>query len=248
MTGIYEIRNIINNNYYIGSAKNINRRWDRHRSGLRHNKHENVYLQRAWNKYGEEKFTFKVVEECDVSKLLTLEQKYLNLKPEYNIGITSSGGDNLTNNPNRLSIIEKIKETLHETINNMTEEERKIKWGRNGEDNPNWKGGTSYNYCTCGKQIAPKNKYCIKCLPRNDENNSFFNKHHTDETKKKLSEQRKGKYKGTQNIKFMIDNIEYFSLGDAHNKLSIPIPTILYRLKSKNIKFENYKYINDTKC
>jgi hypothetical protein len=58
-----------------------------------------------------------------------------------------------------------------------------------------------------------------------------------------MSVQRKGKYNGTQNIKFKIDNIEYFSLGDAHNKLSIPIPTILYRLKSNNPKFNNYNYI-----
>lgn len=53
--------------------------------------------------------------------------------------------------------------------------------------------------------------------------------------KKKLSEQRKGKYNGNQNIKFTIDDIEYFSLGDASNKLYIPITTIKWRLKSKTI-------------
>lgn len=243
--GIYEIRNVINNKYYIGSSKNIKKRWWRHKNDLKNNNHNNIHLQRAWNKYGKNNFIFKVIEECKIEDLLSLEQKYLDLKPEYNIGITSSGGDNLTNNPNKLDIINRIKHTLNEKISNMTEEERKLKWGRNGEDNPNWKGGITHNYCSCGKEIAPGNKYCSDCRPRSGENNPFFNKHHTDETKNKLSEQRKGKYNGTQNIKFTIDGIEYFSLGDAHNKLNIPIPTILFRLKSKNLKFENYKYLNN---
>jgi group I intron endonuclease len=243
MTGIYKIRNIINNDYYIGSAKNIKRRWDRHRCGLRNNKHENIILQRAWNKYGEENFVFEIIENCEINMLLELEQKYLNLKPVYNIGITASGGDNISNNPNKNNIIIKMKKSLSNTIQNMNEIERKLTYSRPMEKNPNWKGGISVKYCSCGKKIAPENKFCIKCLPRKKENNPFYNKHHTNETKKILSEKRKGKYSGTQNINFSIDNIEYFSLGDAHNKLGIPIPTILYRLKSKSKKFENYKYI-----
>jgi hypothetical protein len=51
-----------------------------------------------------------------------------------------------------------------------------------------------------------------------------------------------GSYYGNQNIKFTIDGVEYFSLGEASKKLKIPITTILWRLKSKNKRFENYKY------
>jgi group I intron endonuclease len=243
MIGIYRIKNIINNKCYYGSAKNIKRRWVLHKSALKHNRHENIYLQRAWNKYGEEKFIFEIIEECEIDKLLIVEQKYLNINPEYNIGKQANGGDNLTNHPNKTAIINKIKFKINKNIENMSPEERKRKFSRPMEKNPNWKGGSSINYCLCGKQIAPENKYCIKCLPRKGENNPFYNKKHSENTKKIMSVQRKGKYNGTQNIKFKIDNIEYFSLGDAHNKLSIPIPTILYRLKSNNPKFNNYNYI-----
>jgi group I intron endonuclease len=243
MTGIYKIRNKINNKCYYGSAKNIKRRWARHKSQLKHNRHENIVLQRAWNKYGEENFEFVVVEICDENNLLITEQNYLDLKPEYNIGRQASGGDNLTNHPNRNDIICERKVSNRRRIDEMSDNDRKRIWSRPKENNGKWSGGVSIKYCVCGKQIASEHKYCIECLPRNGENNPFYNKHHTEKTKRELSELRKGKYNGTQNIKFMIDDVEYFSLGDAHIKLGTPIATILWRLKSKNKKFENYKYL-----
>jgi group I intron endonuclease len=242
MTGIYKIRNIINDKIYIGSAKDIKKRWRRHKCGLRGNKHENVLLQRSWNKYGEKNFVFEVVEICEIRELLDLEQKYLDLNPQYNIGITASGGDNLTNNPNRDDIIKRMKNSLKLRIDGMDENERKIKFSKPMEKNPNWRGGSSVKHCKCGKEIAPQNKTCRKCRPMDGENNSFYNKHHTNETKNELSKKRKGIYSGSQNIKFTIDDVEYFSLGDASKKLKIPITTILWRLKSKNKRFENYKY------
>jgi group I intron endonuclease len=241
-TGIYQIKNIINKKCYIGSSKNINRRWDRHRYGLRSNNHENVLLQRAWNKYGEENFIFEIIEECEQDRLLELDQKYLDLKPQYNIGIIASGGDNLTNHPNRDIIIKRIKNSHKLLMDNMDENERKKRFSMPMEKNPNWKGGSSVKYCKCGKEITPQNNTCIKCRPMDGKNNPFYNKHHTNESKNKISKKKKGNYYGDQNIKFSIDGVEYFSLGDASNKLKIPITTILWRLKSKNKKFEDYKY------
>jgi hypothetical protein len=34
-------------------------------------------------------------------------------------------------------------------------------------------------------------------------------------------------------------------MTDASRQLNIPTPTVLWRLKSKNPKFDNYKYVND---
>ena len=86
MIGIYRIRNIINNKCYYGSAKNIEKRWERHKNDLNKNKHHSLILQRAWNKYKESNFIFEIVEECKFNILLKTEQKYLDLNPEYNIG------------------------------------------------------------------------------------------------------------------------------------------------------------------
>lgn len=51
-SGIYMIINNINEKKYIGSAKNIDKRWYEHRYTLNKNCHDNSLLQNAWNKYG----------------------------------------------------------------------------------------------------------------------------------------------------------------------------------------------------
>lgn len=87
ISGIYEIKNVLNNHRYIGSSINIYKRFNEHINALRNNRHHSNYLQRAWNKYGEKHFIFNILEECESIKetLLLIEQKYLDLKPEYNI-------------------------------------------------------------------------------------------------------------------------------------------------------------------
>jgi group I intron endonuclease len=242
MIGIYRIKNLINGKCYYGSSKKIEKRLKKHKRELKINTHINCILQRAWNKYGENNFLFEVVEECDVTILLEVEQKYLDLQPEYNIGIKSSGGDNLTKNPNKNKIVKKMTESVKRRYESMTEEEKKEKHSHPMELNPNWKGGVTYVYCECGKRIGYRHTHCNKCRPRSSENNPFFGKRHSYETKKKLSEKRLGKYSGEQNIPIVIDGIEYRSAGDASKKLNIPMVTIRWRVLSKNPKYKNYKY------
>jgi hypothetical protein len=52
-TAIYRIKNLVSDQFYIGSSLHYERRKTAHINCLRKNKHDNVYLQRAWNKYGE---------------------------------------------------------------------------------------------------------------------------------------------------------------------------------------------------
>ena len=77
--GVYRITNLINGKFYIGSSANIGQRWEQHLYRLRNNKHENPYLQKAWNKYGESNFQFEVIEECNSSDQYQREQHYLDL-------------------------------------------------------------------------------------------------------------------------------------------------------------------------
>lgn len=84
-SGIYKISQINTNNFYIGSAVNIPKRWVRHRSQLDANTHHSKYLQRVYNKYGKDSLTFEVVEFCEKNQLLAREQHYLDeLKPIFN--------------------------------------------------------------------------------------------------------------------------------------------------------------------
>lgn len=84
--GIYKITNLINKKIYIGSSCYIKRRWSEHKSDLNNNSHCNKHLQRAWNKYGEESFSFEIIcHTLHNSHLLAVEQFYLDiLTPQYN--------------------------------------------------------------------------------------------------------------------------------------------------------------------
>ena len=77
-SGVYQIRNIVNNTFYIGSSKNIDMRWREHVNCLKANRHGNSRLQRVWNKYGPETFVFEVIKECDEKYILQEEQMLLN--------------------------------------------------------------------------------------------------------------------------------------------------------------------------
>ena len=69
MTGIYAIENIVNHKIYVGQSLNVHTRFLAHKSCLRRKCHQNEYLQRAWNKYGEKNFKFYMLEECCNEKL-----------------------------------------------------------------------------------------------------------------------------------------------------------------------------------
>jgi group I intron endonuclease len=61
--GLYKITNTVNGKYYIGSSRNIVKRWNSHKNKLRRNEHKNLYLQASYNKYGFNVFTFEILEE-----------------------------------------------------------------------------------------------------------------------------------------------------------------------------------------
>lgn len=75
---IYKIINLVNDKFYVGSTTNKKVRFREHRKQLRGNRHHCKHLQAAWNKYGEEKFTFEVVEEvADEGNLQSVEDWWL---------------------------------------------------------------------------------------------------------------------------------------------------------------------------
>lgn len=82
-SGIYQILNLANNKFYVGSANNINRRWIEHRKLLRGKRHPNKYLQAAWNKYSEQLFEFIIIECCEDEKLIEREQYWIDLLKPY---------------------------------------------------------------------------------------------------------------------------------------------------------------------
>jgi len=108
-SGIYRIRNIVNNKIYIGSAINFNTRWGQHRRLLRRGKHFNSYLQNSWNKYKEDNFIFEIIEECAIEALEGREQFFLDSTlPSYNLSPVAIRG--ICSEQQKLEFIKKIKE------------------------------------------------------------------------------------------------------------------------------------------
>lgn len=77
--GIYIIRCEPTGKVYVGSSKDIAKRWGYHCRDLRSNRHNNPYLQHAWNKYGHALFICEVIEIVeDQSNLVHREQYWIN--------------------------------------------------------------------------------------------------------------------------------------------------------------------------
>ena len=75
---IYKIVNLVNDKFYVGSTIHKKVRFRQHRKLLRGNRHHCKHLQAAWNKYGEDKFDFRVIEEVpDGVSLHDAETRYL---------------------------------------------------------------------------------------------------------------------------------------------------------------------------
>lgn len=96
-TGIYCIRNQINEKIYIGSTKiSFQVRKNKHLNLLRKKLHYNEHLQNAWNYYGENSFSFEILLICLPNECEKYEGEFIKLyssnKREfgYNIACVSS--------------------------------------------------------------------------------------------------------------------------------------------------------------
>lgn len=272
--GIYYIKNTKNNKQYIGSSKNIENRFQTHKYNLNKNKHGNIILQRAWNKYGKDSFEFGILEIIsNINNLLKIEQKYLDKLPNlYNIA-DAGGGDTLSKHPERNKIISKIKKTLIEKNSKLTKEERKEKWSKPGIKNGMFgrthtdevkkklseigkKRGKGKNHPCYGMKMTKEQKKKMSdfAKTRTGEKNSFYGKTHSKEVRKNLSNQKKEYNKNLTleqrielpQFKFVeIEGVIYQSGSDASKYLGVSAGTICHRIKSPNKLYTNYSYVND---
>ena len=91
--GIYKITNAITGDFYIGSSKDVKRRWASHKWPTRWKQCKNNPMYLDMQKYGVDKFVFEILEEVEAEKLKETEQQFIEtLKPTYN-NINANGWD-----------------------------------------------------------------------------------------------------------------------------------------------------------
>lgn len=242
---IYVIINHANGCYYLGSCKNFYKRIERHFAMAYENKHHSILFQKDFNFFGKDVFEAIIIETTYMIEPKKREQELLDsidFSFSYNISNSATCGNTLYNHPNALDMHRKFGKL---NVHNLIAFNKSHDW--TGENNPNWKGGPKRfetAICpVCGKPMSYWLKTHNECRDRHGKNNSFYGHKHTEETKEKIRLKQIGKINITQSKPVMINNIEYFSLSEASRQTSIPAPTILWRIRSKNPKYNEYFYI-----
>jgi len=102
--GIYKLTNTKNMKTYIGSSLNLSNREYKHFWMLNKGIHDNFFLQKSYNKYGKDFFLFEVVEHCEPSNIIELENFYID---KYQ-----------SNNPTKGYNLAKVNDFRRNTYNN----------------------------------------------------------------------------------------------------------------------------------
>ncbi len=72
--GVYILRNTVTGLTYVGSSKEMRRRWGHHLRALRRRAHKNGKLQNSFNKHGESAWEFEPLLFCAETDLQFYEQ------------------------------------------------------------------------------------------------------------------------------------------------------------------------------
>ena len=117
--GVYKITNTITGDFYIGSSKDVKRRWAAHKRPSTWKNYPNNQMYLDMKNYGIDKFEFQILTEVEAEKLKEAEQQLIELlKPTYN-----------DRNANGLDI-ERHKETKKEYQKEYQKEYNKTEKGK----------------------------------------------------------------------------------------------------------------------
>lgn len=202
LCGVYKITNNINLKVYIGQSINIINRWKDHVHALNRGDSRCTLLQRAWNKYKEENFSFEILELCTEDKLDEVEIKYIEmydaLNPEKGYNIEPGGNKNK-------HLSEETKQKLRESHLGKTmseESRRKMSKAQSGKGNGMY-GRHHTEEAKKKMSEAKKGKPGHPCSDYAKERARQANlgKIVSEETRKKLSESHKGQPAYNKNLR-----------------------------------------------
>ena len=85
ISAVYKIINTVTGDFYVGSSKDVKRRWMQHKRPSTWNKCKNNPLYLDMKKYGLDKFSFQILAEVEIGQLKETEQRFIEkLQPIYN--------------------------------------------------------------------------------------------------------------------------------------------------------------------
>lgn len=202
-SGIYICTCSGNGKQYIGQSKDVKLRKCQHLSELRYGKHYNDYMQKSYNKYGENSLEWDVLEYCSPDMLDEREQYWIKAYGTFSNGFNGTAGGSF----NRVYIrTDEFKEALSAKMKQTWEYdiERRKKFSQNmtGENNPMY-----------GKRGNLNPAYGAN---HSGAFNGMFGKHQTEEAKEKNRIAHMGKNNKTSKPVVCVETGEIFaSMGEA---------------------------------
>jgi group I intron endonuclease len=85
ISAVYKIVNTVTGDCYVGSSKNVKKRWESHKVPSTWKQHPNSPLYLDMQKYGLDKFRFQILAQVMPEYLKQVEQEFIDLlTPTYN--------------------------------------------------------------------------------------------------------------------------------------------------------------------
>jgi group I intron endonuclease len=183
---IYQILNLTNGKFYVGSTVDIKDRWRTHRRKLRNGTHHCPHLQASWNKHGEDSFSFNVLSIHPVTELDKIEQQWLDEHHGsgkcYNFAkfVDSATRGTILQEKHKKAISQALKEFYAKNpspiLGRKHSEESKALMSQNRRNKP----------------VSESTKEKLR--------QANLGKKASEETKKKLSQVRKGRIKSSEHV------------------------------------------------
>ena len=223
------------------------------------------------NNYNQNDFVCKILRILDSEEdAIFFEEYFINkdYTKNYNIAKKSTGGyDLISYHPNHenickdkkqkaidfynsersLEVRKKTSERMASSNNIMYGKHHtlsariKMSEARKGSSNPN-KGKKLEEYVGEERAKELKKYFSEVAKKRIGPKNSFYGRHHSEETKEKLRKIHTGKQNKSCWKKVSIDGVVYNNLQEASLALNIPVSTISWRVR-KSKKHDNYFYL-----
>jgi hypothetical protein len=81
--GVYQIKNNENSKVLIGTSCNLKNRWLTLRMQLESNRHPNARLQKDWNDFGPDSFSYEVIEQKKCKDMVNINWELENMEKEW---------------------------------------------------------------------------------------------------------------------------------------------------------------------
>lgn len=232
MENIYKITNNETGKFYVGRSNNVKERLRKHKKMLMNGIHDNVYLQRAWDKY-EGNFSSEIVYTINTGDAETDRQ--LAIAKEQEILDANVVGKTIYNmSPSALTGVRYGKDhhAYGKTPREFMGEEGYAKYlagmskAFSGENNP------FYGKKHTEETIAYLRENCANY----GEDNGFYGKKHTEETLETLRSNAKGK-------RVSVEGVVYRSIREAVRQTGYTRAIIKYRAPREN--YDDFYYLED---